>query len=251
MRSCATKSSLRESTTVTGILVVADSRAHKAAHPDRYPVRDEIKDILPSLKGIEERYGPTNVHLQVYDGACHDLALFSMVTMSRGLFRAIAAFARWVTPDARESLAISKPTGMGSANGSGSNILAPTTRSSSSENAENKSSTVVDASTSTQSVPASSAAPLPVPIITNSPQSSVDPGTSSSTVYNDNGHLPPTRPDLAQERANSDMSEDVSGSRFDADPDSKAAPGTAGFTGIYRGENVSPPLHLTRGLSRR
>lgn len=45
--------------------------AHKAAHPDRYPVKPESRERLSSLKGIEEKgYPPTLVHLQVYDGAC-------------------------------------------------------------------------------------------------------------------------------------------------------------------------------------
>ncbi|KAI8973983.1 Alpha/Beta hydrolase protein [Trametes punicea] len=43
--------------------------AHKAAYPDRYPVKPEAKLLYPVLNGIEERYGPTKVHLQVYDGA--------------------------------------------------------------------------------------------------------------------------------------------------------------------------------------
>ncbi|KAI0365597.1 alpha/beta-hydrolase [Pilatotrama ljubarskyi] len=45
--------------------------AHKAAHPDKYPVKPEAKRLYPVLNGIEERYGPTKVHLQVYDGALH------------------------------------------------------------------------------------------------------------------------------------------------------------------------------------
>jgi hypothetical protein len=42
--------------------------AHKAANPDKYPLREDVKALLPSLRGIEEKHGPTNVHLQVYDG---------------------------------------------------------------------------------------------------------------------------------------------------------------------------------------
>lgn len=50
------------------------------------------------------------MHLQVYDGesftvtliigVCHDLPLFSMTRSARGAFRAIATFARYVTPSA-------------------------------------------------------------------------------------------------------------------------------------------------------
>ncbi|KAK8864674.1 hypothetical protein IAR55_001926 [Kwoniella newhampshirensis] len=80
--------------------------AHKAAHPEHYPIRDDVKAMLPSLQVIERRHGPTNVHLQVYDGVCHVLPLFSMTKPSRGVFRAIASFARYVTPSAPGSLYI-------------------------------------------------------------------------------------------------------------------------------------------------
>ena len=42
--------------------------AHKAAHPEKYTIRDDIRKMYPVLEGIEQRYGPTQVHLQVYDG---------------------------------------------------------------------------------------------------------------------------------------------------------------------------------------
>nr|XP_019007535.1 uncharacterized protein I206_07797 [Kwoniella pini CBS 10737]OCF46316.1 hypothetical protein I206_07797 [Kwoniella pini CBS 10737] len=82
--------------------------AHKAANPDGYPIRDDVKALLPSLHGIEEKHGATNVHLQVYDGVCHDLPLLSMTRPSRGAFRAIASFARYVTPSAPGSRYISR-----------------------------------------------------------------------------------------------------------------------------------------------
>jgi len=42
--------------------------AHKAANPEAYPIDEDVKSMLPSLQGVEERYAPTKVHLQVYDG---------------------------------------------------------------------------------------------------------------------------------------------------------------------------------------
>jgi hypothetical protein len=72
----------------------------------------------PALEGIEDRYGPTPVHLQVYDGrylrlrllafpheltnehqdAAHVLpVLFPFATPSRYCYRAIAAFCKHVT----------------------------------------------------------------------------------------------------------------------------------------------------------
>ncbi|WRT66661.1 uncharacterized protein IL334_003621 [Kwoniella shivajii] len=82
--------------------------AHKAANPDKFPIREDVKAMLPSLEGIEKKYGPTNVHLQVYDGTCHDLPLLSMTRPARGAFRAIANFARYVTPSAPGSRYISR-----------------------------------------------------------------------------------------------------------------------------------------------
>ncbi|WOO81222.1 AB hydrolase superfamily protein [Vanrija pseudolonga] len=77
--------------------------AHKAAHPEKHPVREDVKKLLPSLQGIEDKYGPTDVHLQVYDGVGHDLPLFSMTKPARGTYRAIATFVRRVTPRNRAS----------------------------------------------------------------------------------------------------------------------------------------------------
>lgn len=42
--------------------------AHKAAHPEKYPLRKELTEMYPHHEGIEGRYEPTDVHLQVYDG---------------------------------------------------------------------------------------------------------------------------------------------------------------------------------------
>lgn len=43
-------------------------RAHRAAHPDRFPVRDETREMYPILGHIGSDMQPTSVHLQVYDG---------------------------------------------------------------------------------------------------------------------------------------------------------------------------------------
>lgn len=43
-------------------------RAHKAADPAKFPPRNESRALYPPLVGIEERFSPTQVHLQVYDG---------------------------------------------------------------------------------------------------------------------------------------------------------------------------------------
>ncbi|CAE6426311.1 unnamed protein product, partial [Rhizoctonia solani] len=72
--------------------------AHKAANPEKYPVKPETKELLPSLKDIESKgYEPTKVHLQVYDETCHVLPLFSFTTPAKYCYRAIALFCKHVT----------------------------------------------------------------------------------------------------------------------------------------------------------
>ncbi|GAA5871840.1 hypothetical protein JCM3774_000316 [Rhodotorula dairenensis] len=71
--------------------------AHRAAHPDRYPVRDGILQQNPKRTERAKQYPPTKVHLQIYDGICHDLPLFSFTTPAKYCFRAMASFAKWVT----------------------------------------------------------------------------------------------------------------------------------------------------------
>ncbi|KAH9944756.1 lipase/ esterase [Amylocystis lapponica] len=72
--------------------------AHKAAHPDKYPVKDDARRLYPALEGIETRFGPTQVHLQIYDDAAHTLpTLFSFTTPAKYCYRAIATFCRYVT----------------------------------------------------------------------------------------------------------------------------------------------------------
>lgn len=72
--------------------------AHKAAHPSRYPLKEEIRSLYPPLKGIEDRFSPTAVHLQVYDDAAHILpVLFPFTTPGKFCYRAIASFTKHVT----------------------------------------------------------------------------------------------------------------------------------------------------------
>jgi hypothetical protein len=42
--------------------------AHRAAHPERFPLRDETKDMYPTFNNVGTHMRPTPVHLQVYDG---------------------------------------------------------------------------------------------------------------------------------------------------------------------------------------
>ena len=75
-------------------------RAHKAAHPEQFPIRDTTRALYPALYGIEERFKgkPTPVHLQVYDDTAHVLpVLFSFTTPAKYCFRAMAQFCKYVT----------------------------------------------------------------------------------------------------------------------------------------------------------
>ncbi|KAF8161335.1 hypothetical protein B0H34DRAFT_796140 [Crassisporium funariophilum] len=72
--------------------------AHKAARPDMYPIKDATRALYPALNDIEKRYGPTSVHLQVYDDSPHILpVLFSFTTPAKFCFRAMATFSKFVT----------------------------------------------------------------------------------------------------------------------------------------------------------
>ncbi|GAA5842996.1 hypothetical protein JCM3766R1_001656 [Sporobolomyces carnicolor] len=98
--------------------------AHRAAHPDRYPVRKGILEANPLRTEKGQTYPPTKVHLQIYDDACHDLPLFSFTDTAKYCYRAIASFALFVTnPNEQESAAAftAEPANIDDSNG----LLAP------------------------------------------------------------------------------------------------------------------------------
>ncbi|KPV78435.1 uncharacterized protein RHOBADRAFT_10908, partial [Rhodotorula graminis WP1] len=76
--------------------------AHRAAHPDRYPVRESILKQNAARTEKAKSYPSTKVHLQIYDEVCHDLPLFSFTTPAKYCYRAMASFAKWVTTPAGE-----------------------------------------------------------------------------------------------------------------------------------------------------
>ncbi|BGP52936.1 hypothetical protein JCM8202v2_000493 [Rhodotorula sphaerocarpa] len=79
--------------------------AHRAAHPDRYPVRRAILDQNLRRTARATEFPPTKVHLQIYDGICHDLPLFSFTGPAKYCYRAMASFAKWVTTPADRNVA--------------------------------------------------------------------------------------------------------------------------------------------------
>ncbi|KAI0260172.1 hypothetical protein BC834DRAFT_902176 [Gloeopeniophorella convolvens] len=72
--------------------------AHRAAHPDQYPVSEETKKMYPAFESIETHLRPTPVHLQVYDDVAHVLpVLFPFTTPGKYCYRAMALFCKHVT----------------------------------------------------------------------------------------------------------------------------------------------------------
>ncbi|KAI0919010.1 hypothetical protein AcV5_002037 [Taiwanofungus camphoratus] len=72
--------------------------AHKAAHPQKHLVKEETRQMYPALQGIEQRFGPTKVHLQVWDDAAHTLpVLFSFTKPAKYCYRGIATFCKYIT----------------------------------------------------------------------------------------------------------------------------------------------------------
>ncbi|ORY26314.1 hypothetical protein BCR39DRAFT_541265 [Naematelia encephala] len=221
--------------------------AHKAANPGKYPIRDDVRKMLPSLEGIEEKHGPTDVHLQVYDGVCHDLPLFSMTKPARGIFRSIASFARYVTPSAPGSLSISRPV---SPSGSTSDLSPSITSDANSrpilEGDATSTPPFITPSQSTADLPSvsTSSVALAAPVFTDEPV--VDSPTSLTFTKDKSrkarfeslpasgGHLDKNK---ARRYDSMPVSGDDAGPRFEdpANKDSRAAPGTAGHSGIYRG----------------
>lgn len=198
------------------------------------------------MNGIEEKHGPTNVHFQIYDGSCHDLPLFSMTTPARGMFRAIASFARFCTPTAPGSLHINTPAN--------SKLVAKSSASSLRNNASGGPMTDTPQSLSpvkarndslradTLVIPRS-VSPMAAEGSRASSRHSTTRGDHSDTEDAQSSRsLPRFRPDRGP-------AGDDAGPRFgaeEASKDSRAKPGEAGYSGIYDGENVSPPVvHLS------
>lgn len=236
-------------------------RAHKAANPDAYPIRDDVRAQLPSLNGIESKHGPTNVHFQIYDGTCHDLVLFSMTSPARGIFRSIASFARFCTPSAPGSLHINTP-----ANSKLVDSVHTKDSTSSTRNSVQLERPISETPRAMSPVKVRNdhlrTDSLNIPRTTSpAPHSEGEPSRASSRQSTRVGEsagdvseleggessrsLPHTRPSRGP-------GGDDAGPRFgaeDASKDSRAKPGEAGHPSIYSGEDVSPGIHPIQSRS--
>ncbi|KAG2116013.1 alpha beta-hydrolase [Suillus discolor] len=78
---------------------------HKAANPAEYPVREGvIRDGLRQKENAHKFSTPTKVHLQVYDGMCHVLTVFTFTSSADYAYNSIAEFAKHVTQRSAEYL---------------------------------------------------------------------------------------------------------------------------------------------------
>lgn len=79
--------------------------AHKAANPAEYPVREGvIRDGWRQKENAHKFSTPTKVHLQVYDGMCHVLTVFTFTSSADYAYHSIAEFAKHVTRRSAEHL---------------------------------------------------------------------------------------------------------------------------------------------------
>lgn len=69
--------------------------AHKAANPQQYPPMDAYLERDSRQREALQKYGPTTVHLQVYDDCCHVTPTISMCRPAKYMYRAIANFSLW------------------------------------------------------------------------------------------------------------------------------------------------------------
>ncbi|EIN10888.1 alpha/beta-hydrolase [Punctularia strigosozonata HHB-11173 SS5] len=80
--------------------------AHRAAHPEKYPVREGVlREGKRQQENAKKFTTPTKVHLQVYDGMCHVLTVFTFTDSAKYAYRSIAQFVRHVTSHSSDHLA--------------------------------------------------------------------------------------------------------------------------------------------------
>ncbi|KAF8076580.1 alpha/beta-hydrolase [Lyophyllum atratum] len=79
--------------------------AHRAAHPAKYPTRRGVlRDGHRQKENAERFTTPTKVHLQVFDGMCHVLTVFSFTPSAKCAYRSIAEFVKHVSNHDAEHL---------------------------------------------------------------------------------------------------------------------------------------------------
>ncbi|KAA1466694.1 alpha/beta-hydrolase [Dentipellis sp. KUC8613] len=80
--------------------------AHRAAHPEEFPVRKGvIRHARRQKENMEKFRTPTKVHLQVYDDMPHVLTVFTFTDSAKYAYRSIAQFVKHVTMHSPDHIA--------------------------------------------------------------------------------------------------------------------------------------------------
>lgn len=76
--------------------------AHKAAHPHKYPPPDAVTREWDPENKILNKYGPTQVQLQVWDDLCHVAHTLSFTRPAKYMYRGVAQFGAWALAHAQD-----------------------------------------------------------------------------------------------------------------------------------------------------
>jgi acetyl esterase/lipase len=77
--------------------------AHKAAHPERYPLGDAYQKEYDPENEILHKYKPTPVQLQVWDDLCHVAPTLSFTRPAKFMYKSVAQFGAWALARAQKT----------------------------------------------------------------------------------------------------------------------------------------------------
>ncbi|KAF2670431.1 alpha/beta-hydrolase [Microthyrium microscopicum] len=77
--------------------------AHKAANPQAFPSNDEIMDRWDPDRESLNKWGPTNVQLQVWDDLCHVPHTLAWTRPAKYMYRSVAQFGAWALARAQKT----------------------------------------------------------------------------------------------------------------------------------------------------
>ncbi|GMK53465.1 hypothetical protein CspeluHIS016_0100510 [Cutaneotrichosporon spelunceum] len=77
--------------------------AHKASHPTQYAPAEATLAEYPNEAALVDKYPPTYVELQVFEGACHVATTLAWTRSAKHIFRGTANFNIWAFKDAAQS----------------------------------------------------------------------------------------------------------------------------------------------------
>ncbi|WRT69493.1 uncharacterized protein IL334_006479 [Kwoniella shivajii] len=78
--------------------------AHKAASPTTYPPGSHTLSQYPDQAKLVNKYKPTKVHLQIYEGCCHVVPTLSWTRSAKYMYRACANFNIWAFTAAQKAV---------------------------------------------------------------------------------------------------------------------------------------------------